>query len=200
MNNQKEKFKIFVSGAAELSRCCDEIKNLAEELGREIARNDCILLTGATTGVPYFAAKGAKEVKGISIGFSPASSRKEHLNRYRLPVDQFDLIIYTGFDYVGRNLIATKAADGVIVACGRIGTLNEFTIAFETGTPIGVLLNTGGTADLIKDILGKGYRPTKTELIFGSDPKLLVKKLIEVIKENEKKEMDSLKENKKIRK
>lgn len=184
-NKNKEKIKIFVSGAAELDCCCPGMERLAKEIGREIAKQGCILLTGATTGVPFYAAKGFKDIGGISIGFSPASSPKEHLKGYRLPTEYSDLIVYTGFDYVGRNLIATKAADGVIVACGRIGTLNEFTIAFETKTPIGVLQETGGTADLIEEILQKGHRlPTK--VIYSRDPKKLVRELIENIKKEQK--------------
>ena len=174
------KYKICVSGAADLSCCCPNIKSLGEEIGREIVKQGCILLTGATTGVPYYSAKGAKEAGGMSIGFSPAGSKKEHINTYKLPVDYFDLIVYTGFDYVGRNLILTKAADGVIIICGRTGTLNEFTIAFETKTPIGVLKGSGGTADLIEEILARGYRP-KTKLVFDRDPKKLVQKLINLL-------------------
>jgi len=181
----KEKIKIFVSGAAELSPCCSEIKELAAQLGEEIAEQGCVLITGATTGVPYYAAKGYKEAGGtMSIGFSPAGSPKEHLKRYRLPIDQFDLIVYTGFDYVGRNLIATKSADGAIIACGRTGTLNEFTVAFETRTPIAVLQGTGGTADFIDDILKKGHRPL-TKIIYGKEPKKLVRELIKILKKEQ---------------
>lgn len=180
------KYKICVSGAAELSCCSPNIKELAEELGKEIVRQGCILLTGATTGVPYLAAKGAKKTGGASIGFSPAGSRREHINTYKLPTDYFDLIVYTGFDYVGRNLILTKSADGVIIVCGRTGTLNEFTIAFETHTPVGVLQGSGGTADLIEPVLSKGYRP-KTKIIYDTDPKKLVEKLIKVIAAEQRK-------------
>ena len=179
--NKNPKFTICVSGAAEISCCCPKIHELAQEIGREIARQECVLITGATTGVPSFAVKGFKEIGGLSVGFSPAKSRKEHLKTYRLPVEHFDLIVYTGFDYVGRNLILTKAADGVIIICGRTGTLNEFTIAFETRTPIGILQETGGTADFIDDILKKGHRPL-TRVIYRKDPKKLVQDLIEVIK------------------
>jgi len=170
-------YKICVSGAADLNICCPDIKELAMEVGREIVRQKCVLLTGATTGVPYYAAKGAKELGGISIGFSPAGSKKEHIKRYKLPIDNFDLIIYTGFDYAGRNLVLTKAADAVIVICGRTGTLNEFTVAFETGTPIGVLQGSGGMADLVQPVLAKGYRP-KTKIIYDTNPGQLVKKMI----------------------
>lgn len=171
------KYKICVSGAADLDICCPNIKDLAAEVGKEIVKQNCILLSGATTGVPYYAAKGVKEAGGISIGFSPAGSKKEHTKRYKLPTENFDLIVYTGFDYVGRNLILTKSADAVIVICGRTGTLNEFTIAFETRTPIGVLQGSGGTADLIQPVLAKGYRP-KTKIIYDTDPQQLVKKIV----------------------
>ena len=179
------KYKIVVSGAADISHCCLKIKQLSEEVGKEIIRQRGVLLTGATTGAPYFAAKGAKEIKGTSIGFSPASSEKEHIRVYHLPIDKFDLIVYTGFDYVGRNLILTKAADGVIIICGRTGTLNEFTVAFEAKLPIGVLENSGGTADLIPEILKRGHRPEK-KIVFDSNPKKLVSKLIQLIKKEKR--------------
>lgn len=175
------KYKIVVSGAAEVSGCCPRIKELAKEVGKEVVRQGAVLLTGATTGAPYLAAQGAKEAGGISIGFSPAKSEKEHIKTYRLPIDAFDLIIYTGFDYVGRNLVLTKAADGVIIVCGRTGTLNEFTVAFESRTPIGVLRGSGGTADLIDEVLKRGYRP-KTKIVYDREPKKLVQKLIKLIR------------------
>lgn len=181
---REPRYKIAVSGAADMDICCPNIKDLAHEVGREIVAQSCILLTGATTGVPYEAAKAAKEANGISIGFSPAGSKKEHVKRYKLPIDNFDLIVYTGFDYVGRDLILTKSADAVIIICGRTGTLHEFAIAFETRTPIGVLQGSGGTADIIQPVLAKGYRP-KTKIIYDTDPNKLVQRMIHLLnKEN----------------
>lgn len=178
------RYKICVSGAADMDICCPNIKDLAREVGREIVKQNCILLTGATTGVPYQVAKAVKEAKGISIGFSPAGSKKEHIKRYNLPTDNFDLIVYTGFDYVGRDLILTKSADAVIIICGRTGTLHEFAIAFETRTPIGVLQGSGGTADIIQPVLAKGYRP-KTKIIYDTDPINLIKRVVQLLnKEN----------------
>ena len=101
-------------------------------------------------------------------------------------MDYFDLIVYTGFDYVGRDLILAKAADGMIIACGRTGTLHEFTVAFETRTPVGVMQGSGGTADLIEPVLAKGYRP-KTRIVYDIDPAKLVAKLIKVIDEEQRK-------------
>jgi hypothetical protein len=178
--------KIAVSGAAELDVCSKNAAKLAKEVGKEIIRQKCILVTGATTGIPYYAAKGAKEVGGISIGFSPAVSRLAHIKSYKLPIDAFDVMVYTGFDYAGRNLLMTRAADGVIVICGRMGTLNEFTIAFEDQKPLGVLEGSGGTADRIRELTKGPFRGQK-KIVYDRDPKKLVKKLIKLIKRSYKK-------------
>lgn len=179
------KLKIAVSGAARNSHCAKGVEKLSREVGREIARQNCILITGATTGVPYFAAKGCKEVGGFSVGFSPATSEAAHVKTYRLPTDAFDIIIYTGFDYSGRNLLMTNASDGVIIICGRMGTLNEFTTAFEDQKPIGVLEGSGGTADKIKIIATGPYRGVK-KIIYERNPKKLVERLIHLVKKEKK--------------
>lgn len=180
------KYKICISGAAETGHCAPDAHEKAEAIGREVARHNMILVTGATTGLPYWAAKGAKDEGGFVIGFSPAASKIAHLNTYHLPVDYHDLIVYTGFNYGGRNLFLVRAADAVITVCGRIGTLNEFTIAFEDNKPIGVLTGTGGMADEIEDIIKKAHRgPGK--VVFDSDPASLIEKVAALIEEEEKK-------------
>ena len=177
------KYKICVSGAANTGHCAGQALKLSKEVGREIVRHKGILVTGATSGIPYWAAIGAKEEKGFSVGFSPAASEKAHIKKYRLPTDYFDIIVYTGFNYSGRNLLMTRASDGVIIACGRIGTLNEFTIAFEDEKPIGVLEGTGGVADMIRNIVKKGYRgPGK--VVYDRDPKKLIEKVVNLIKKD----------------
>jgi len=179
------KYKIAVSGAAQISHCCKGIEDISKEVGREIARQKCVLVTGATTGVPYFAALGCKEVGGFNVGFSPATSEAAHLKTYKLPIDPFDVMIYTGADYVGRNVIMTKSVDGIVIICGRMGTLHEFATAFEIQKPIGVLQKTGGTADKIGIIATGPYRGVK-KIIYEKNPKELVKKIIELIKKEKK--------------
>jgi len=176
------KYKICVSGAARTDCCSPDAMDKTKELGRQIVRQGGIVLTGATTGAPYWAAIGAKEEGGISLGFSPAASEVAHVKTYHLPIDYFDMIVYTGFDYSGRNLILTRASDAVILICGRLGTLNEFTIAFEDKKPIGILTGTGGMADEIKEIVAKGNRGAG-KIVYDDDPKKLVARLMEIIKE-----------------
>lgn len=178
------KYKICVSGAAETGHCAKDAFEKAEEVGKEIARHGQVLVTGATTGMPYWSAKGAKSEGGIVIGLSPAASKVAHIKSYRLPIDHHDLIIYTGFDYAGRNLLLTRSSDAIITICGRVGTLNEFTIGFEDHKPMGVLEGSGGTADYIRELLEKSHRGFG-QVVFSSDPKELVEKLIEMIEEDE---------------
>lgn len=179
------KYKFVVSGAAETGHCAVDADKRAYEVGQEVVRQNGILITGATSGIPNFAAKGAKDEGGISIGISPAASYAAHVKSYKLPTENYDFIIYTGFDYSGRNLLLTRSADAVIVCCGRIGTLNEFTVAFEDHKPIGVLEGTGGFADEIKHILDLGHRG-KGKVVYDSDPKKLVEKLIVLIDKEKK--------------
>lgn len=188
-NKGTPKYKICVSGAAETSHCGDEAFAKGLELGKEIIRHNSILVDGATTGFPFWAAKGAKEEGGIVVGFSPAVSEAEHLKVYKLPTEFHDLIVYTGFDYSGRNLLLTRSSDAVIIGCGRLGTLNEFTIAFEDKKPVGVLEGEWETDDIIKEIIAKSHRG-HGKIVYSSDPKELLDKLIEIIKyEKEKGEV-----------
>lgn len=177
------KFKLGISGAAETGHCGPNALNLAKELGREVVRQGGILVTGATTGFPLWSAMGAKEEKGVSIGLSPAASEREHVETYRLPVDYMDLIIYTGFGYPGRDLLFTRTCDAVFLGCGRIGTIHEFTVAFEDGKPIGILQGEWDMDEELKLILEKGHRDN-AKIVFDSDPKTLVEKIIELVKKD----------------
>ena len=176
-----QQVKICVSGAAETGHCGVDALEKAKELGREIARQGAVLVTGATTGFPLWAAMGAKEVGGISIGFSPASTEKEHVEVYKLPLDYMDLIVYTGFGYPGRDLLLVRSSDGVICGCGRIGTIHEFTIAFEDQRAIGIYEGSWEMADELKEILAKSHRPYE-RVASGPDPKKLVSDVLAMIK------------------
>jgi len=175
--------KICVSGAAETGHCGIDALDQAKELGREIARQSAILITGATTGFPLWAAMGAKEAGGISIGVSPAASEREHVEVFKLPLDYMDLVIYTGFGYPGRDILLTRTADAVICGCGRVGTIHEFTVAFEDDKPIGILEGSWETDEELKMIIEKGHRPN-AKITSSDDPKKLVENIIALVKQD----------------
>jgi uncharacterized protein (TIGR00725 family) len=155
---------------AEASR----LTSLAESLGAAIASAGCVLVTGATTGLPDLVAKAFRERGGFALGVSPAENREEHIQKYGLPVDGADVIVYTGFGYKGRNVINVRSADIVLILGGATGTLNEFTIAYDEGKIIGVLLGSGGIAAHIGEIIERCKKPTQGKVIFESDPRRLV--------------------------
>ena len=178
-----QQIKICVSGAAETSHCGLGALDKAKELGREIARQGAVLITGATTGFPLWAAMGVKEVGGVSIGFSPAASEREHVEVYKLPIDYMDLIIYTGFGYPGRDLLLTRSSDAVVFGCGRIGTIHEFTIAFEDDKPMGIFQGPWEMSGELQEIIEKGHRPN-AKIITDPDPKKIVSGVIELVRKN----------------
>lgn len=172
--------KIGVSGTADTSRSGLRALETAKEVGREIARQGGIITTGATTGFPMYAAMGAKDECGFSIGISPASTEREHIEVYQLPLDYMDVVIYTGFGYAGRDLLFVRSSDAMIIGPGRIGTLNEFSVSFEDRRPIGVLEGEWRTDEFIKEVIAAAHRPNDF-IAFDSDPKALVEKLIEMV-------------------
>lgn len=175
--------KICVSGAAETGSCGVGALDQAKELGREIARQGAVLVTGATTGFPLWAAMGAKEAGGISVGISPAASEREHVEVYKLPIDYMDLVIYTGFGYAGRDILLTRSSDAIILGCGRIGTIHEFTVAFEDGKPIGIFEGPWEMGAELEEIIQKGHRPN-AKIVTGPEPKKLLEDVIALVKKD----------------
>lgn len=177
-----KKFKICLSGGAE-GENAEKAYFLAQKVGKEIAKRGHILITGATSGVPYEAARAAKKAGGSNIGFSPAGTEVEHKKKFRLPMSPkiFDHIIYTEAGYAGRNLLMVRSSDATIIIDGRMGTLNEFTVAFEEDEIVGILEGSGGIADLIRQILAAAKKG-KRKVIFDSDPVELVGKVVARIK------------------
>jgi len=175
--------KICVSGAAETGYCGLDAFDKAKEVGREIAKHGAIITTGATTGFPLYAAMGAKDECGFSIGFSPAATEREHVETYKLPMEYMDVVIYTGFGYSGRDLLLVRSSDAVIIGCGRIGTLNEFSVAFEDHRPIGILEGTWETDEILRRVIETAHRPNG-KIIYDSDPKAMIERLLELVQKD----------------
>ena len=154
---------------------------MAERVGTAIAKSGQIVTTGATVGLSYYAAYGATKAGGMSIGFSPASSLREHLRKYRLPYDCYDYINFTGLHYVGRDLYLVQSSDAIITVGGRFGSLHEFTSALEAGKPCGILIDSGGTADIIKSLMQLLEPPHQELVIYDDDPERLVHKVIALV-------------------
>ncbi len=174
------RYQICVSGAAS-GDSVTQSHQLAYELGKWIAKRGKTLTTGATVGLPHYAAMGAFSVKnrtGVSVGFSPASSFREHVSTYRLPTREFDYINFTGMEYVGRDVHLVRSSDAIITVGGRMGSLHELSTALESHKVCGVLLGSGGLADYVKTLLENVQAPGARDVIFDTDPEKLVDKVI----------------------
>lgn len=168
--------KIGIAGASETGRCGVDALETAKSLGEEMAKKGIIMLTNTTTGFPLWCAKGCKEAGGTVIGFSPAASEKEHREVYRLPVDFMDLIIYTGFGFVGRDLLFVRSADALVIGCGEMDTFHAFTIGYQDKKPVGVLDGPWQTPGIIRELL-EGEKGNQ-ELHYEKDVKKLIDMLV----------------------
>lgn len=184
----KHRFTLCVSGAAR-GKTVDEDYELAFELGKQVALQGHVLITGATIGLPDWAAQGAKSVGGMSIGISPAASAREHLNKYRLPTTAYDFILYTGLHYVGRDALLVQSSDAVLSIGGRMGTVHEFATAIESHVPVGVLRDTGGVGEEFEHLMmaagmcHDGICDTRHDVFFGQKPDLLVERIVKLLEE-----------------
>lgn len=186
------KYQICVSGAA-AGETVKTSHQLAYELGAAIAKSGHTLTTGATIGLPRHAAQGAKDFGGLSVGFSPAATYREHVKAYRLPVKEFDYINFTNMDYVGRDVYLVRSSDAVITVGGRMGSLHEFTTAIESHKPCAVLLGSGGLADFIPTIIDRLPTPAGSKIMYDTDPARLVKRVVAMLDEEYADFKDSIK-------
>jgi len=106
---------------------------LAEEVGRELAKQGVNLVCGGLSGVMEAACKGAQSEGGVTIGILPGESRQAANPYVQVP-------IVTGIGYA-RNVAVVKSAQAVIAIGGSYGTLSEISHALQSGIPV-IGLNT----------------------------------------------------------
>ncbi len=177
-NKHYHRLKIGVMGSASGPQTEDpHAIDIARKLGAEIARRGHIFINGACPGLPNDALMGVREEKGFSVGISPAFSEYEHVHEYMSPHDH-DLLIYTGMGLMERDIINIRSSDGVVIIGGGIGTLNEFTIAYDEGRPMGIVTNTGGISNSIPHIVKElCRREMPANIVFDDDPVKVLDKL-----------------------
>ncbi len=110
----RSKIRIGVIGGASPD---PEYRQIAFEVGKQIAEKGTILVCGGLGGVMEAAARGAKKAGGLTIGILPGNSHKE-ANAY------IDVPIATGLGY-SRNSLVAMNADVLIAVDGQFGTLSE---------------------------------------------------------------------------
>jgi len=121
----KGKLRVAVVGGA---RCSAEMATLAEEIGRELARRGCVVVTGGLGGVMEAACRGAKSENGLTVGILPGLHDRD-------ANDHVDIAIVTGLSHA-RNAIVVRSADAVIAINGQYGTLSEIALSLTQATPV----------------------------------------------------------------
>lgn len=149
----------------------EEALKLAYEAGKEIAKADCVLITGGLDGGMEAACKGAKEEKGLTVGIL-GGEKKEDANKY------VDIIIPTGIGFA-RNFCVALACDGIILVKGGVGALIETSYATYFHIPVIAVEGSGGTADFIG---GKTVDEKKCDkVLIAKTPKQAVEKLLKLL-------------------
>lgn len=177
-------YKVGVMGSSARTLRKEEqerLRGLARKLGTAIAASGMVVVTGETSGIPYFVAQAVRDKGGLSVGISPAHSHAEQQERYPMPPASSDVVIYTGFGLKGRNVINIRSSDIVIIFAGSIGTLNEFTIAYDEGKVIGVLAGSGGISDSLASIIEQCNKPSSAKVVFHEDPVELLRLCCEAV-------------------
>jgi uncharacterized protein (TIGR00725 family) len=170
--------KIGVMGSASGPQVEDPIAiEKAKKLGEEIGKRGYIFINGACPGLPDVSRKAAQAAGAFTLGVSPAFSEYEHVNEYLSPHDH-DMIIYTGMGFMERDIINIRSSDAVVIIGGGIGTLNEFTIAYDEGRPIGIITNSGGISNHVEYIVKElCLREMPPNIVMDDDPAGLLDKL-----------------------
>ncbi len=112
-------------GVVGSAACTPEVEQLAEEVGRELARKGAVLVCGGLEGVMNAAARGAKEIGGVTIGILPGASKSD-------ASEFIDFPIATNMGQA-RNAIIVHTADVLISVAGGYGTLSEVAMALKSG-------------------------------------------------------------------
>ena len=119
-----KKFIAVIGGGQPLT----EEEQMAEEVGRELAKRDAVLVCGGLGGVMEAACRGAQSEGGLTIGILPGESRRGANPYVRIP-------IVTGVGDA-RNISVVKSAQDVIAIGGSYGTLSEIAYARQSDIPV----------------------------------------------------------------
>ncbi len=125
--------KIIVGVMGPGESATPEDNEMAFELGRAIAKQGWVVLTGGRSfGVMDAAMKGARDVNGLTIGILPDGNEQ-------LASENADIRIVTGMGS-GRNYLSVLSSHIIVVLGMAAGTASEVALAIKSNKKI-ILLN-----------------------------------------------------------
>jgi uncharacterized protein (TIGR00725 family) len=141
---------------------------IAEKIGRIVAKKGGVIVCGGLEGVMKAACKGAKAENGITIGILPFD--EDEANEY------VDIAIPTRIGNV-RNYLVSITGNVTIAIGGRWGTLNEIAFRMISRKPLILMRGTGGCVDEI--INGNLMQNVESYYFIANSPEEAVKKSFE---------------------
>ncbi len=108
--------------------CNKEVEQIAQNLGKNLAKVVETLVCGGLSGTMKAVCSGFKGGGGLTIGIIPSYDKND--------ANQFvDIVIPTGLG-LARNVLVVKTADVVVALPGEEGTLSEIAYALQFGIPV----------------------------------------------------------------
>ncbi len=120
---------VSVTGAGEPDPALDAA---AEEVGRLLAEQGCVVVCGGLRGVMESAARGAAGAGGQVLGILPDDDRAR-------ANPHCTVVVATGMGQA-RNLAVAATGDAMIAIGTGWGTLSEIALARKLGRPVVTLL------------------------------------------------------------
>jgi len=121
--------------------CNKEVEQIAQKLGKKLAKVVDILISGGLNGTMKAVCQGFKATGGVTIGIIPTYDKKD--------ANEFvDIVIPTGLG-LARNVLVVKSADIVVALPGEYGTLTEIAYCLQFGIPV-ISLNSWDIPGVIK--------------------------------------------------
>ncbi len=127
-----------------------EVAEVSRELGKKLAENGHVVITGGRDGVMELVSEAAKEAGGTVVGVLPGREGEGYVNPY------VDVPIYTSMDFHMRSHILIHSAEAVVSIGGEIGTAIEILLSYASGKKLILLRGTGGWTDRFADVLIDG--------------------------------------------
>ena len=106
----------------------EEHVELAENVGKELAKRGVMVVCGGLNGIMEAVCRGAKSEGGTTIGILPGRDTKDANSYVDIPI-----VTTMGFS---RNVIVVNTGEAVIAVGGAFGTLSEIGHALGDGIPV----------------------------------------------------------------
>ena len=117
------------------------LRESAYLLGKQIAARGHTVVSPAGPGLAYRTAAGATDKAGLSIGFSPATSFRDHVKSLRLPTDVYDWLYFSGLRPAALLADLIQKSQALILVGGIMDNISELAIASDAFLPAGILLD-----------------------------------------------------------